>query len=41
MERDALEVLAKADEEAAGWVRNRPGGNGRNGETRRPRVRYE
>jgi hypothetical protein len=37
---DALQVLAKEDELANGWVRNRPGGNGRRGEARRAQVRY-
>lgn len=40
LERDALEILAKDDEEAAGFVRNRPGGNGRRGETRRAERTY-
>ena len=39
LERDAMEELSKADEVANGWVRNRPGGNGRRGETRRASAR--
>ena len=41
LEVDALEELAKQDERASGWVRNRPGGNGRRGEARRPSARYQ
>lgn len=40
LERDALEQLAIEDERANGFVRNRPGGDGRRGETRRPDVRH-
>ena len=40
LEVDALEELAKQDERACGWVRNRPGGNGRRGEAHRPSARH-
>lgn len=40
LEQDALEALAKDDERANGWVRNRPGGNGKRREARRAKVRY-
>ena len=39
LEQDALEQLAVEDEVAGGFRRNRPGGNGRRGETRRAAVR--
>ncbi len=29
LEQDAFEELAKDDERASGWIRNRPGGNSR------------
>ena len=40
LEQDAFEALAKDDELASGWVRNRPGGNGKREEARRAKVRY-
>jgi hypothetical protein len=38
LEYDAFEELTKEDERSAGWVRNRPGGNGRRGERRRNAI---
>jgi hypothetical protein len=35
LEYDAFEELTKEDELAAGWIRNRPGGNSRRGARRR------
>jgi len=40
LELDAFQRLALEDEVANGFVRNRPGGNPRRGETRRSRQRY-
>lgn len=40
LEVDALEELAKQDDRASGWVRNRPVGNGHRGEARRASARY-
>ena len=40
LEVDAFQALAMEDERANGWVRNRPGGNPRRGETRRASRRY-
>jgi hypothetical protein len=34
LQQDAFEELAKDDEVAVGWMRNRPGGNGKRGERR-------
>ena len=39
LEVDALDALRKEDEEAAGWVRNPPGGGGRRGRIRRVEIR--
>jgi hypothetical protein len=36
--QDAFEELTKQDEVAAGWIRNRAGGNGKRGELRRNRY---
>jgi hypothetical protein len=40
LEIDALEQLAIADEQANGFRRNRPGGNGRRRESRKAEVRH-
>jgi hypothetical protein len=40
LEEDALGQLAQTDERAAGFLRNRPGGNGRRRELRRASRRY-
>jgi hypothetical protein len=40
LEYDAFEELTKDDERAAGWQRNRPGGNGRRGEHRKDAIAW-
>ena len=41
LEEDAFGRLIKDEEEAAGWVRNRPGGDGGRKAPRRPHVKYQ